>query len=267
MPVRFNTAGGGSDLSDATAVESQVLSGNTFYAGEDNDLRTGSMANRGNVTSTLNCGASYTIPAGYHAGSGKITANSLASQTSATASAASILSGSTAWVNGSKLTGSMPNRGSVSSTLNCGGVYTISAGYHSGSGKITANSLASQTSATASPGNIHSGVTAWVNGAKLTGTAAVHYYTTGVGISSSDDKLWCSCGFYPSMIMANANISGYWYILSMDSSNNVWSVKWGNGQTHGALGGTAVRQSNGATLPLIADGTARKSNYNFTAFA
>lgn len=63
------------------------------------------MANQGAKTSSLNCGKSYTIPAGYHNGSGKITANSLASQTSATATAAKILSGYTAWVNGSKLTG------------------------------------------------------------------------------------------------------------------------------------------------------------------
>lgn len=202
MPVRFNTISGGTDTSDATAAEAQVLSGQTFYAGEADTVRTGSMPNRGNISQTLNCGGSYTIPSGYH----------------------------------------------------------------SGSGRITANSLVSQTSATASAGNIHSGYTAWVNGSKLTGTAGVRYYTTGIGISSSDDRLWCSCGFYPQMIMANADIEGYWYILSMDSSNNVWSVKWGNGQTHGALGGTAVRQSNGVTLPLIADGHARNKNYNFIAF-
>ena len=63
------------------------------------------MVDNGAKTSSLNCGGSYTIPAGYHNGSGKITANSLASQTSATATAAQILSGYTAWVNGAKLTG------------------------------------------------------------------------------------------------------------------------------------------------------------------
>ena len=56
-------------------------------------------------------GGSYTIPAGYHNGSGKVTANSLSSQTNANAGAGDILSGKTAWVNGSKLTGTMPNRG------------------------------------------------------------------------------------------------------------------------------------------------------------
>lgn len=90
----------------------------------------------------------------------------------ATATASQILSGSTAYVKGSKVTGTMTNQGAKTSSLNCGGSYTIPAGYHNGSGKITANSLASQTSATATAANILSGYTAWVKGSKLTGTAS-----------------------------------------------------------------------------------------------
>jgi hypothetical protein len=37
------------------------------------------MTNQGAKTASLNCGESYTIPAGFHDGAGKITANSLAS--------------------------------------------------------------------------------------------------------------------------------------------------------------------------------------------
>ena len=97
----------------------------------------------------------------------------------ATAVASQILSGYTAYVKGSKITGSMTNRGAVSQSLNCGSSYTIPAGYHNGSGKVTANSLASQTSATATAAQILSGYTAWVNGNKLTGTLK-----SGVNISS-----------------------------------------------------------------------------------
>ena len=68
------------------------------------------MANRGAVSQTINAGGSYTIPAGYHNGSGKITASSLSSQTQANATASQILSGRTAWVNGNKVTGNMPSR-------------------------------------------------------------------------------------------------------------------------------------------------------------
>lgn len=90
----------------------------------------------------------------------------------ATAIASQILSGYTAYVKGTKVTGTMTNRGAVSASLNCGGSYTIPAGYHNGSGNVTANSLASQTSATATAAKILSGYTAWVNGSKLTGTAS-----------------------------------------------------------------------------------------------
>ena len=75
--------------------------------------------------------------------------------------------------NGEKVNGTMPNKGAVTASLNCGGSYTIPAGYHNGSGKVTANSLASQTSANAAAKDIIKGKTAWVNGSKLTGTATV----------------------------------------------------------------------------------------------
>ena len=91
----------------------------------------------------------------------------------ADATAASILSGKTAYVNGSKITGTMTNRGAVSLTLNAGVTYTVASGYHNGSGKITAKSLANQTSATAAASDILKGKTAWVNGTKITGTLTI----------------------------------------------------------------------------------------------
>ena len=94
-------------LGQATATASQILKDYTAY--KNGQLITGTMANNGAVSATLNAGGSYTIPAGYHNGSGKITANSLANQTSATATASDILSGKTAWVNGKKITGTVVN--------------------------------------------------------------------------------------------------------------------------------------------------------------
>lgn len=47
----------------------------------------------------------------------------------------------------------MANQGAVSSSLNPGGSYTIPAGYHNGSGKVTAN-----TDGDLVAGNIKSGV-------------------------------------------------------------------------------------------------------------
>ena len=91
----------------------------------------------------------------------------------ATASASEILSGETAYIDGVKVTGTMVNCGAVSQTLNAGGSYTIPAGYHNGSGKVTGNSLSSQTNATAGASDIASGKTAWVNGSKITGNASL----------------------------------------------------------------------------------------------
>ena len=124
---------------DANATAAQILSGKIAYV-KGNKI-TGTMANRGAITQTLNAGGSYTIPAGYHNGSGKVTANSIASQTSATAAPGQILKDKTAWVNGSKLTGTMTNRGAVNTTLKGGGTYTIPAGYHNGSGKVTVSNV------------------------------------------------------------------------------------------------------------------------------
>ncbi len=130
------------------AEAAHVLTGKTFSSNAAGREKAGTMANQGAKTASLNCGGSYTIPAGYHNGSGKVTANSLASQTApdsgkSAAGAAQILMGHQAYVNGSKVSGTMENQGAVTQNQSgaggCGlaeAVYTIPAGYHNGSGKI-----------------------------------------------------------------------------------------------------------------------------------
>lgn len=55
----------------------------------------------------------------------------------ATATVAEILNGKTAYKNGSKLTGTMPNRGAVTGTISTvDGTYIIQNGYHDGSGTV-----------------------------------------------------------------------------------------------------------------------------------
>ena len=59
----------------------------------------------------------------------------------ADSTAAEILLNKTAYVNGNKLTGSMPNRGAVTGTISTkAGTYSIQNGYHDGSGTVAIDS-------------------------------------------------------------------------------------------------------------------------------
>lgn len=75
----------------------------------------------------------------------------------ATAQRAEILLNKTAYVNGTKLTGSMPNNGAVSGTISTkAGTYTVPIGYHDGSGTV---GISSTEQAKIIASNIKSGVT------------------------------------------------------------------------------------------------------------
>ena len=119
------------------------------------------VTNNGAVSSSITTsGGTYTIPKGYHNGSGKVTGPTLAALigTNVTlASAGNLLTGYTAYgKNGTKYTGSMTNNGAVSKTFtpsSSSQSYTIPAGYHNGSGKVTCNAVASLSTII-----VHSGV-------------------------------------------------------------------------------------------------------------
>jgi len=97
------------DLTGDTAVASDVLSGKKFH------LKSGQQA-------TGTCAYD-------------------ADTSDATATAGEILNTKTAYVNGSKVTGTMPNRGAVTGTITTKTQqYTIPAGYHDGSGKVSISS-------------------------------------------------------------------------------------------------------------------------------
>ncbi len=66
------------------AEAAHVLTGKTFSSNVAGREKAGTMTNQGAKTAALNCGGTYTIPAGYHNGSGKVTANSLGSQITTT---------------------------------------------------------------------------------------------------------------------------------------------------------------------------------------
>ena len=75
----------------------------------------------------------------------------------ATAAAAEILTGKTAYVKSKKITGTMPNRGAVTGKITTKtGAYTVPQGYHDGSGKVTIDST---EQAKLIPTNVREGVT------------------------------------------------------------------------------------------------------------
>ena len=155
------------DVSSVTATAADTLTGKVFVT-SDGTVTTGTMANNGAVTKALDAATtSYTIPKGYHSGAGKVSVTTETKEVTPTkaapeivpstskllskvsvaaipdnyvdtgdadAAAANILDSKTAYVNGAKVVGTMPNNGSVSASMD--GLtttsVTISAGYTSG---------------------------------------------------------------------------------------------------------------------------------------
>ena len=99
-------------------------------------------------------GKKFHLPSG---APGTGTCNYDADTSDATATAAEILASKTAYKNGSKLTGTMPNRGAVSGSITTkADEYTVPQGYHDGSGKV---SISATEQAKLIPANIREGIT------------------------------------------------------------------------------------------------------------
>lgn len=101
--------GGGAGSDECTAEKAHVLAGYTAVTKDSGDEPIGGgMTNCGAVSRELAAGGSYTVPAGFHNGSGKVTAKSLASQTGGgTATDGYVYTGKTYWKDGALRTGSM----------------------------------------------------------------------------------------------------------------------------------------------------------------
>lgn len=162
------------DRSLLNATPSDVAQGKQFI-GSTQHMETGTVPVNNPISSmTLPAGSTLTVPYGINPKEFTITAQSIGSITAdADAADEDILWGKTAWVNGQKIKGSMPNIGAENDTILCDGVHTISRGYHDGNGIIRGESLMKQTPASIAAKDIIVGSTCWANGNKITGTMPV----------------------------------------------------------------------------------------------
>ena len=168
-----------SEFGDTTgddAVAANILAGKKAHSNDDGDAVaiTGTMPNNGAVSKTLDAttsNQSYTVPAGYHNGSGtvnivletktatpttssqnitptsgkvlsKVTVNAIPSKykdtTNVDATAADVLDGKTIVTGSGEVEGTMPNNGAVSQVLTVSTTsYTVPEGYHNGSGTVS----------------------------------------------------------------------------------------------------------------------------------
>lgn len=131
------------------------------------------------------------------------TCNFDANTQDATASAAEILKGKTAYNKGNKVTGTMANNGAVSGSISTKSeVYTIPQGYHDGSGKVQIDS-AEQAKIIAD--NIRSGITILGVTGTMSGTEDVKAQSKSVIPTSSTQTVLPDTGYnYLSQVTVNA---------------------------------------------------------------
>lgn len=142
-------AGGGVDTSNATAKNNQLVQGYTCYVNDE--LVVGNIPIKSPVNKKINVSQSTSLESGYYVGSDVISTSSLSEETVASAAVPDILIDNNGWVNGAYLIGTMVNRGAVAQSLAANGSYTIPAGWHNGSGKIT-QALSTQAAVNITPG-------------------------------------------------------------------------------------------------------------------
>ena len=203
---------------EGDATVAQVLAGAIFSTDDDTGL-VGVMPNNTGTNKALALNETWVIPKGYHDGNGRVTQN-------------------------------IPNNGAINASLNCGQSKDIPAGYTNG-GRITANSLASQTPANADASTIIAGRNAWVNGNLINGIAEKRQYAHGTTTTTTTTQqtVTVNLGFQPTIVICK------------------WSTTGMGGGTHYGIGlacqfGSYGANNNGSTdssLPTLSLSTSARS--------
>ena len=133
--------------------------------------------------------------------------------TDATAGVAEILATKSAYVNKTKLTGTMPNNGAVTGSIATKAQqYTVPQGYHDGSGKV---SISSTEQAKIIAENIRQGITILGVEGSMTGTEDVVAETASVTPSSAAQAITPSAGYN---YLAQVNVAAIPYTETQNAS-------------------------------------------------
>ena len=208
------------DVSSTTAAAGDVLTGKVFVT-STGAVTTGTMANNGAVSKVLTAAdPSYTVPQGYHSGAGtvsidpetktvtpttsqqtvsptsgkvlsSVTVNAIPAQyvdtSDATATAAQILDGATAYVDGEMVEGTMPNNGAVTETLDTETTsYSVPAGYHSGTGTVSVSLETKNATPTKSPQTISPSTGKLLSSVSVAAIPDAYQDVTGVTAVAAD---------------------------------------------------------------------------------
>ena len=155
-------------------------------------------------------GVTFHLPDG-NTGTGTSTKDSDTSD--ATALVAEILDTKTAYARGTKLTGTMPNRGSVSGEVTTrDGAYTIPQGYHDGSGTV---GIPAADKAKLIPENIRQGITILSIEGNMSGSEDVNAETKNVTPTKTAQTILPSAGYN---YIAQVNLAAIPYVLSENAA-------------------------------------------------
>ena len=194
-----------------TAAAGDILSGKIAWV--DGAKVTGNIPTVTPSTTKIDCGKSASISKGYLASDVTITANSLASQTQGNAAAADIRSNKTAWVGGTKVTGTMPD-----------GTYSASVSVTNGSASMTATGVSTTTSS-----SCYVTLSTAVGSAKGTATIGTGGYiaagskessATSVNVNGNGTKLYLAINYYYTSLEAPSDSEGnngdIWLVVNPD---------------------------------------------------
>lgn len=246
---------------DVGAADGQILDGYQAYDDAGNQL-TGTMPNNGAVSSTISTqGGTYTIPAGYHNGSGVITASLTTTSRTAGAGSVTLTKGAgSVSVTGTNITitesASQPSSGYYitaqgSGTVSGKGKGTVS----TGTGYITSGSTTSNESASSSETSNTATKYYTIAGSSVTSGQNLPSGGSASGTAGYGTYAKVSAGYYPSDRYIGSGVSaGSATTPATTVSPSISSVSFAYNSTNGNFDVTGSGSTTKSVTPTVSAG-------------